>query len=230
MMKIVFFYIMMVLLALDVCAQSRHYQNFSGEMDLWGRDYLWIFPLDLEQAFDGLKQEAEEQDFELGLESWKDTLLLWASGHNVVLKPKKEATQLFPKGWTEAVPLEIVERLKEKEEEQEFHVAEYFSVYVLVNNSGEVLSVYFRMDPALSDWVREEELQAISDNIKKERFNPMNFVFKRHTKKVVKEVLAKLTDRELDLSGKEREMLLCDVEKRMKPCTYGVLKCFWCLL
>ena len=44
--------------------------------------------------------------------------------------------------------------------------------------------------------------------------------------KLIKEALAKMTDRELNMGAKEREFMIRDVESRTKPCVYGWLECF----
>lgn len=227
MMKVIIFFLgMMSLVYSEVKAQKQTFQYFEKKTDLFGRRYLWLLPLDLEQKFDTLRQEAIEKGFELGMEPLHESLLLWLSGQKITLDQRQGVAEPFPKAWRRAIPTDLTERLKKQEEKQEFPVRECFSVYVLVNNKGDVLSVYFRIDPFLQDVVREEELQGIHDAIVKERFNPANFNFSRLDKKLIKEALAKMTDSEFNMSAKERETMIRDVENRTKPCVYGVLECF----
>ena len=226
-MKAIIFFLMTMSLAFSgVKAQEQTFGHFEKKTDLFGRRYLWLLPSDLEQKFDTLRQEALEKDFELGVEPLHESLLLWLSGQKITLERQQGVVEPFPEAWRGAIPTNLTERLKKHEEKQEFPVREYFSVYVLVNNKGDALSVYFRIDPFLQNVLREDELQAIHDAIVKERFNPANFNFSRLDKKLIKEALAKMTDRELNMSAKEREAMIRDVESRTKPCVYGVLECF----
>lgn len=225
MKAIIFFLVMTSLTFSSVKAQEQTFRHFEKKTDLFGLRYLWLLPSDLEQKFDTLRQEALEKDFELGVEPLHESLLLWLSGQKITLDPRQGVVEPFPEAWKEAIPTDLTERLKKHEEEQEFPVREYFTVYVLVNNKGDAFSVYFRIDPFLQNVVQEEELQSIHDAIVKERFNPTNFNFSRLDKKLIQEALAKMTDRELNMSAKEREVMIRDVESRTKPCVYGVLEC-----
>ena len=227
MMKAIFFILVTISLTLgSVKAQEQTFKNFEKKEDLFGRRSLWLLPLDLEQKFMPLREEALEKDFELGVEPLHESLLLWLSGQKITLDPKKEVTAPFPEVWQKAIPAELTERLKRQEEKHEYLVRDYFVVYVLVNNRGDALSVYFRIDPFLENVVQEKELQAIHDAIMKERFVPANFDFSRLDKKLVKDALEKMTDCKLNMSAKERIAMIHDVESRTKPCEYGVLKFF----
>lgn len=226
-MKVIIFFLVTISLTFsDVKAQEQAFRRFEKKTDLFGRRYLWLLPTDLEQKFDSLRREALEKDFELGLEPLRESLLLWLAGQKITLDCQQGVENPFPEAWWEAIPSGLTKRIEEHEAKQEFPVRECFTVYVLVNNKGDALSVYFRIDPFLQGVIREKELQVMHDAIVKERFNPTNFKFSRLDKKLVKEALAKMTDRELNMSAGERGAMIRDVESRTKPCVYGVVEFF----
>lgn len=126
----------------------------------------------------------------------------------------------YPKEWT-AVAAEQAKRLKERTEKVDF------SVYAFVNDKGEVLSVYFKINPALLEFIQEEELQVIYDTVVRQPFNPDNFKFTRLDNNLVGELLEKLSAPEYrNLSGEERWAMAKEVERQAKHCVYGVLDFF----
>lgn len=241
-MKAVMFYLFLIVLCLRVNAQGQEFQNFKKVESSCS---CFVIPLDFEGKFEVLQQEVLEKNFYIGLFKWSKralqsdsimranlkkrginwnepplsdsvSLASWLLGGDISLCHKENISEPYPKEWIEAATA-WAERLKERVKEIEL------SIYALVNNTGEVLSVYFRIFP-LPGRISEKDLQEICDVVTRHPFNPDNFDFSRRDKKIMEEASEKLLDE--TLGGKERLALTYKAMDTKKPCVYGVLEFF----
>ncbi len=236
------FYLFLTVLCLSMNAQNSDFQNFKKLENSYS---CFVIPLDFEGKFEVLQQEVLEKNFYIGLLKWSKralqsdsimrvnlrkrginwdepplsdsvSLSSWLLGGDISLSNKENISEPYPKEWIE-VATAWAERLKERVKEIDL------SIYALVNNTGEVLSVYFRIFP-LPEEISEKDLQEICDVVTRHPFNPDNFDFSRRDKKIMEETSEKLRDE--TLGGKERLALAHKAMDTKKPCVYGVLSFF----
>ena len=143
----------------------------------------------------------------------------WLSRGAVGLDAKEGIANPYPKEWIEVATI-WAERLKGSREKMDL------SIYVLVNNTGVVLSVYFELNAALLNFVREEDLQAVYDVVVKQPFYPDNFNFTRRDNKLVGEFMEKATNPKSNMGREERWAMAQEIDRKARPCVYGVL-CFF---
>lgn len=86
--------------------------------------------------------------------------------------------------------------------------------------------MYFELNAALLDFVREEDLQAVYDVVVKKSFDPGNFNFTRRDNKLLGEFIEKETNPKSNMSREERWAMAQEIDRKAKPCVYGVL-CFF---
>lgn len=226
-------------------------------------NFTWIVPLDLEREFEALQQEVWEKGFDLGIAcvtrvrkgntrwdeeveffkakglldtnaSVPDTLTYWLESR-VCLTSKEGVIQPYPKEWLEAIPDTLTKRLQKRGEELYSKVKNknYFDVYALVKNTGEVLSVYFRVDSALLDVVQEKELQLIYDAAINQPFHPDCFDFNRPDGKLFMDTMDKYPEADSRVNREKRDSInkirykmLANAYDQKIPCVYGVLHFF----
>lgn len=246
-MKKQIFYFFLSVLYFSANAQGQEFRNFKKIENSY---ISFVIPLDFEEKFKVLQQEVLEKDFCIGYPTGKqsihalrsdsitrvnlkkrgidldeedeplansmDTLLTWLLGDDISLWEKENVSEPYPKEWTEAATA-WAERWKNRVGRIDL------SIYALVNNTGEVLSVYFRIFPS-PEGISEKDLQEICDVVARHPFNPDNFDFSRRDKKIMEETTEKLWDR--TLGDKERLALMRKAMDTKRPCVYGVLEFF----
>lgn len=233
-MKVIMIFIL-TLCVLDVNAQEKQFKNFKivpelvGEVCGYGR---WIVPMDFEQVFDSLKLEYKSKlIFGDSTLLQRVSLSLWFSEvPHVCLK--ENADKAILEKWSKAVPETLQKRLTEYGKESNRSV--YFSVQMLADCEGKVLAVYFELNEDLLSLVQEDELQAISDKVKANGFNPEDFVFAQVNNECFKPMFDSLAELQNNHSLtkeqiEQRDTLVKKLEEVIKPSIpvhYGLIICF----
>lgn len=237
-MKTIIFSIFMFY-SLFAIGQEKQFKHFQVERQRFSDNqhgYAWIIPSDFRQAFESLQQEYQDLNLDVALIGKpippKDCLSSWLCGSiNVYLKD--EAAERIRKRCKTIVPETLRKRL---EEHAEKHLPNHpytplFWVQVLVDNQGNVLSVYFELTYAtLLEAVQEEELKAISDNIKKWHFTSDEVVFAQVNRKRLKQIVDSLNKLGIanltEVQRREANTLLEKAAAPTIPVKYGVVTCF----
>lgn len=249
-MKTMKYYLLIVILFLGIGTRGQKFRNFKR---IKSYNFDWILPLDFEQKFKLLQQDVMERNLEVALRGFYPAalksdsitreklkkagvvfkeerydadaadLMRWFDGY-INLSVKEGCDAPYPKEWLEAIPTAWTEQLKKRAEQKGRFWTPYFTCKALVNHTGEVLSVYFKIDTVISDLVREENLQAIHDAVIKKSFNPDNFDFRYLDKKLADELRLKIGDPKS--SNDERLIKAKELFAKKKPCEYGVLDFF----
>lgn len=202
-MKVIFVLVLMMA-ALSVNAQERFFKKLERV-----EYHSWIVPPDIGQALDSMEHEARVKNF-YNNEEWLD--------FTIGEKDGKVYEEVYGE-WETLIPDSLKSRLKNKEK---FGGTYAFSTYALVNNTGKVLAVYFKVDPEAEDLLKQEELKAISDTIKNRGINPDNFDFRRYDFAQMNVALWKMKNPKM--SDKKRAKIAQSCMDGRRPCVYGVVR------
>lgn len=225
---------MLVFCSFYVNAQENQFENFKVVKEkLRGTNRYgytrWIVPCNFEQLFDSLKQEYSGKPFRFSDDvPVEDSLGIWLK-ESIKVYFKENADKSIQKQWEKMIPQSLQKRLIKLEKNHSNHY-EPFRVLALVTNRGDVLAVYFELDNLLLDLMREDELLSISNEMKKYRFNPDDFVFAQTDRKHLMHVVDSIKRLNIDnLSEEQRNEANDLLMKAANPSIsvkYGVITCF----
>lgn len=233
-MKKVNIVLVFVFCALGISAQEKQFDNFQVvEPTFPGERTVWVIPAGFEEAFDSLRLEYKAKDINLHGYEYSypetDSLAWWLSGDiEVGTKEGVRSGEACPEEWSSLIPAALVKRMREDEqrlpENMRISGGDYFATRLLVSDKGNVLAVYFEIDSAMLERVREDELQAICDGMRETTFDVGKFDFRAHTNKEAawakkflgKQILAATT-------LEERRKLYDEFMEKRIPVRFGVL-------
>lgn len=177
---------MIILLTLffGVSTQEKSFKNFEVKKT---RTALWVLPSGWRQVFSLVKQEWLNKDLSTGyyrrlrekdgLEKWLNKVLeVWTP----TAKERVEVGKMVPETLNERLQ-DAANRFGNKA------TATYFSIYLVIDKTGKVLTTYFLVNPLFWDLMHEEELQAVCDTLKHYRLDVSDGL-KRHTFGTLKEL------------------------------------------
>ena len=194
-----------------------------------------MLPLDFEESFDSLRhdfraKELNIDDLNYGWECY-DSLMWWLKG-DIHVYP--EGANVYPEERYEVIPETLKERLRRFAQTcfariKGKHPLPYFWVEALVNDTGEVLSVYFRVDTSMIEMVKEEELLAIQNMVMREKLNVDNYDFSSYTNAQKREILSTIKKFIKEKTPpEERLQYQQEMEHERVAAKYGVLT--YCVL
>ncbi len=239
-MKTIILCLTLILVSFVASAQKQSFKNFKK----YGN---WIVPAEnFEQIFDSIKQEVLLNDIYVGdcVMQATDSLVDWLNHMNLSILEKKEfmlykeykeykehmrslgkemQPNLFEK-WRPLIPETLVKRFRENEKNLTILYDHYFEAYALVNNKGEILSVYFKISPVMLDVVKEEELLMICDSVMKKKLDIEELVFRRPTNKQMKKTVEGMVGK--GKSGEENWDSMVNMNRQGIPCVYGCVEFF----
>ncbi|HJF69176.1 MAG TPA: hypothetical protein K8V05_00295 [Butyricimonas virosa] len=217
-MKNVILFFALVFMGIQLNAQEKTFKNF--EVCRRG-DFVFVLAPNFEHEFEALKQEYLTHDYfreETDTLQLTDSINHWLGNADVYLEKKDPYD--FGFGFDKLIPETLKQQLQGVEMEDIDD--RYFRVYALVNNSGEILSLYFVIRQDRLPLFREEELQMIYDGIIHSKIDVDRLEFSHldhsEVKKMKKMILAAV-------SGEERKALYKEMMEKRIPCKYGVIRC-----
>ena len=233
-MKTIIFCLTLIMIPFVASAQKQSFKNFKQ----YGN---WVVPAEnFEQIFDSIKQEVLSNDLYVGnrimqptdsLVDWlnhvlgfpeKDEFMLYKEYKEYKARMRSLGKEMQPnlfEKWRSLIPETLVRRLRENEKNLMILYDYYFRAYALVNNKGEILSVYFNISPVMLDVVKEEELQMICDSVMKKKLDVEELVFRRPTNKQIKETVEGMVGK--GKSVEENWDSRANMYRQGIPCVYG---------